>query len=146
MYPENKPLHKTTYKAMQLPGRQRGLGLPVALFIIVVMALIAVAVNNLNKNSSQNFVQNLLSTRAFYAAESGAQLRLNDVILASPCSCGANADVSYVFADEIVGLSGCQAATNCIAFTAAGDTYCTVTSSGFCNGSNASRQIEVRVK
>ena len=127
-------------------NKQRGLGLPVALFIIVVMALIAVAVNNLNQNSSQSFAQNVLSTRAFYAAESGAQLRLNSVVSASPCTCGASSTENYVFDGDILGLAGCQASTACSAFTAAGETYCTIVSTGTCNGTNASRQIEVRVK
>lgn len=144
MCPERiKLIRRQSYSGF---AQQKGLGLPVALFIIVVMALIAVAVNNLNQSSSQSFAQNVLSTRAFYAAESGAQLRLNAVIAASPCSCGVSSGVNYTFNANILGLSGCVASTQCSAFTAATDTYCTIVSTGTCNGTNASRQIEVRAK
>ncbi len=54
--------------------KQSGISLPVALFIITIMSLIAVAVNQLNETSSQSYGQNILSTRASYASESGVQL------------------------------------------------------------------------
>ncbi|MFT6114084.1 MAG: MSHA biogenesis protein MshP, partial [Oleispira sp.] len=59
MYPNN------------LKFKQAGIGLPVAIFIITIMSLIAAAVNQIGATSSQSYTQNLLSSRAFYAAESG---------------------------------------------------------------------------
>jgi len=124
-------------------NKQRGLGLPVAIFIIVVMAFIAVGVTQMTTASSKSYAQNVLSTRAFYAAESGAQLRLNTVISTSPCACGT---AGQTFTFSVTGLNNCQAVTTCNQLTAGADTYCTISSVGSCDGSNAVRQIEVRVK
>ena len=82
---------------------QTGIGLPVAIFIITIMGLIAAAVNQMGETSSQVYIQNVLSTRAFYAAESGAQLRAQSVLSATPCNCGA--DLTYTFGAAITGLN-----------------------------------------
>ena len=128
----------------RLPSKQSGLGLPVALFIIIIMSLIAVAVNQLNLSSNQSYSQNVLSARAFYAAESGAQIRSQGVLSTLPCTCGTNADITYDF--TVSGLNQCQADTNCTSFEADGNTYCTIVSIGSCADKSAERAIEVRLK
>ena len=130
------------FKPVLMYKKQQGLGLPVALFIITIMSLIAVALSRLDESSSQSYGQNLLSSRAFYAAESGAQLRARSVLLASACECGV--DQTYDFAVD--GLQSCSAITSCNEFTANGGVYCTITSTGSCDNSNALRTIEVRLK
>lgn len=125
-------------------SKQTGLGLPVAIFVITIMSMIAVAVNQLNEAAGQNFSQNLLSSRAFYAAESGAQLRAQPVLSTSPCSCGVDVIVDYDF--TVKGLNACRAATSCDEFIANGSTFCTITSIGSCDNTNAQRTVEVRVK
>ena len=127
-----------------LNAKQSGLGLPVALFIIVIMSLIAIAVNQLGASSSQSYSQNVLSTRAFYAAESGAQLRAEDTLTALSCVCSGGADVTYNF--TVSGLNQCSALTNCTSFSANGDTYCTIVSIGRCHNATAERTVEVRLK
>ena len=122
--------------------KQSGLGLPVAIFIITIMSIIAVAINRLNEASSQTYSQNSLSIRAFYAAESGAQLRAGTVLSTEPCICGTN--VNYDF--SVVGLNSCRAVTTCDEFIANGETFCTITSMGSCDNTNAQRTIEVRLK
>jgi MSHA biogenesis protein MshP len=122
--------------------KQKGLGLPVAIFVITIMSIIAVAINRINEASSQSYSQNVLSSRAFYAAESGAQLRSQAVLSSLPCSCGSNVDYDFT----VIGLNGCRAVTACDAFIANGETYCTVKSIGSCDNSNAQRTIEVRLK
>jgi MSHA biogenesis protein MshP len=124
--------------------KQSGISLPVALFIITIMSLIAVAVNQLNETSSQSYGQNVLSTRALYASESGVQLRASDVLDAMPCVCGGSADVEYDF--TVVGLNQCSAATTCTSLIANGDTICTIISIGRCDNSNVERSVEVRLK
>lgn len=127
-----------------LRSKQTGIGLPVAIFIITIMGLIAAAVNQMGETSSQAYIQNVLSIRAFYAAESGAQLRAQTVLSAIPCSCGA--DLTYTFGATVKGLNLCSAATSCSQFTADSETYCTIESIGRCDNSKAERTIEVRVK
>ena len=123
-------------------SKQQGLGLPVALFVITIMSLIAVAVNRLGEVSSQSYTQNLLSSRAFYAAESGAQLRAQRVLSVAPCTC--DTDLTYSF--TVKGLNSCNAETTCTQFDANSQTYCTIESIGRCDNSAAQRTIEVRVK
>lgn len=127
-----------------LNSKQAGLGLPVALFIIIIMSLIAIAVNQLTASSSQAYSQNVLSARAFYAAESGAQLRSQSVLTTEPCACGGTENVTYNFTEP--GLSQCKAETNCTSFIANGDTFCTIVSSGNCSNGTSERTIEVRLK
>lgn len=123
-------------------SKQSGLGLPVAIFVITIMSIIALAVNRLNEAAGQTYSQNLLSSRSFYAAESGAQLRAQTVLSTLPCSCGAN--ITYNF--TVVGLNSCRAVTNCDEFIANAETFCTITSIGSCDNVNAQRTVEVRVK
>jgi MSHA biogenesis protein MshP len=130
------------YLNLSSPARQLGLGLPVALFIIVIMSLIAVAVSRLTDAGGQAFTQNLLSSRAFYAAESGAQLRTKNVLVGPPCVCDANLTYNFV----VTGLNSCSAETSCSSLVANGETYCTITSIGRCDNSAAERTVEVRVK
>tara|TARA_B110001454_G_scaffold29420_1_gene28759 strand:- start:21790 stop:22212 length:423 start_codon:yes stop_codon:yes gene_type:complete len=125
-------------------SKQKGLGLPVALFIIIIMSIIAVAVNRINESSSQSYGQNILSLRAFYAAESGAQLRAKDALSVLPCTCGSSPDLVYDF--SVKGLNQCRAATNCTSFSVNGNTYCTIKSIGRCDNANAERTVEVRLK
>jgi MSHA biogenesis protein MshP len=132
MYPNN------------LKFKQAGIGLPVAIFIITIMSLIAAAVNQIGATSSQSYTQNLLSSRAFYAAESGAQLRTQSALSTLPCVCGGAAVVEYVF--TVTGLNQCKAVTTCSNFVANGATFCTISSVGSCDNTNAQRTVEVRVK
>jgi MSHA biogenesis protein MshP len=126
-------------------SRQSGISLPVALFIITIMSLIAAAVNQMSATSSQSYSQNLLSNRAFYAAESGAQLRAQVTLSLLTCSCGGIANVEYDFT-TVIGLNQCSALTTCTSVSANGDTFCTITSMGRCDNSNAERTVEVRLK
>lgn len=144
MYLNTILFQKSSLKKSSIPSisKQSGLSLPVALFIITIMSIIAVAVNRMNEASSQSYSQNILSSRSFYAAESGAQLRAHTVLSTTPCSCGADVD----FAFSVVGLNSCNASTSCDQFSANGDTFCTITSIGSCDNSNAQRTIEVRLK
>ena len=108
------------------------------------MSLIAIAVNQLGASSSQSYSQNVLSTRAFYAAESGAQLRAENTLTPTACACSGGADVTYNF--TVTGLNQCSAVTNCTSFSANGNTYCTIVSIGRCNNAVAERTVEVRLK
>lgn len=53
--------------------RQQGFLIPLAIFILVVMAVLALVVARTANQTNSSFTQELLSVEAFYAAESGAQ-------------------------------------------------------------------------
>ncbi|MFC3678700.1 hypothetical protein [Bacterioplanoides pacificum] len=123
--------------------RSRGFSLPVAVFIVVILSLVALAVNRLSETGARSYVKTLLSTRAFYAAESGLQLTLPEVLNTVSCSCAGVADIQFT----VAGLSGCQAEINCDdSLLVAGERYCQIESRGRCQGDEAQRTLEVRVK
>ena len=96
-----------------------------ALFIISIISLTLLAVNQQLTSGAQAYTQTVLSSRAFYAAESGLQFALQDALSTTPCRC---ADHSYPF--DVTGLKGCRASTSCQSFIAAGEQYCTIKSVG----------------
>ena len=109
----------------------------------MILALIAAAMNRLSETGSQSYIAALLSNRAFYAAESGIQLSLIQVLDTPVCSCSGVSNISYT----VTGLSGCRATISCDdSLIVGGETFCTVSSVGQCNGNSAQRMIEVRVK
>ncbi|PIE44080.1 MAG: hypothetical protein CSA50_02110 [Gammaproteobacteria bacterium] len=121
-----------------------GLGLPVALFVITVMAFIALAINKLGSTGAKSVSVNLLSARAFYAAESGI-----DIMLAinggNPPACsvaGTTIDITNMAA----GLARCRARVTCTT-TSPATTYL-LQSTGSCGSGvdQATRIVRVVVE
>lgn len=131
---------------------QRGLGLPAAIFVITLLAVLAVAINALVAQNDAAFEEEVLLTRAFYAAESGAGFGLNALFppaefpgyasgagaVAGSCAVADN-DYDLVAA----GLSACKATVSCtVDATVAGVDYFTITSVGTC--ADVTRTVQVR--
>ncbi|MEW5791781.1 MAG: hypothetical protein ACOY4L_12645 [Pseudomonadota bacterium] len=129
-------------------GREHGFSLPIAIFILVVMALLGTAMTRLIAPGSQSVAYEVLSTRAFYAAESGAQWGMNRLFPpgGGGDSCAA-ASGTQSFSQS--GLTGCSATVACTVSavpTATGSqNYYTLRSTGSCGtgGDMALRVIEV---
>lgn len=127
--------------------RQRGFSLPLAIFIIVIMALIGTAMVSITQTGQQSVASEVQSIRTFYAAETGAQTavaRLLPLDGSNP-GCGAvSASLSLTPAD----LSGCTVALDCDALSLAGDDYYRINSDARCSfaDNDTRRQIEVMVK
>lgn len=130
-------------------NRQRGAGLPIALFIITVLALIVTSMAQQQESTGAAVSQQILSQRAFYAAESGAQAAVTEALHGG--GCGA---VPGTLSFSQAGLNGCSASLICTTVQAdiEGDTALenvyTLVSTGRCGTGNeqATRQIEVRVR
>lgn len=127
---------------------QRGAGLPVALFIITVLALLVVGMAQLQESSGRAVSLQIQSQRAFFAAESGAQVAVRDVLEAA--SCGA---LDSPLAFTASALDGCRASLSCESVTAnisgpGGNTIFSIASTGQCGQGpeQATRTIEVRVR
>lgn len=126
------------------PAKARGLGLPMAIFIITVMAFVAVAINQLGEDNARITGVNALSMRAFYAAESGANLALNALFppVGTPDACAVGL-VNRNFTQA--GLSQCNVVVDCALKTAPGITTYELISTGTCgSGSEAATRV-VRV-
>jgi MSHA biogenesis protein MshP len=124
---------------------QRGFSLPVAIFIIVIMALIGAAMVSIMQTSQQSVSTAVLSTRAFFAAESGAQQALGNLFPlngSAPSCLAPYPTINY----STSGLAGCTAVVTCSGNIIGSKTYYTLNSTGTCDisGSRAVRQLEVR--
>lgn len=130
---------------------QRGIGVPAAVFVITILALLAMAINELVSQNSETFQEEVLLTRAFYAAESGAGFALNALFppeefpryQSEPTNtaiCDAGPRVYTLTAD---GLNGCEISVTCeIDANVDGVEYYTITSVGTC--SDVTRTVQVR--
>jgi MSHA biogenesis protein MshP len=128
---------------------QAGAGLPVALFVITVLALLVIGMAQLQQSSSNAVSLQIQSQRAFFSAESGAQVAVADVLYG-----GRSCPASWVLNFTEASLSSCTALLACSAEDASGgaggggDTLYTITSRGVCgSGADAAeRVLEVRVR
>lgn len=129
--------------------RQRGISLILVLFLLVVVGLLAAAMAQLNRGSANAVGLEIQSTRALFAAESGAQIaamKLFPINSASTPTCPATLFAQAFTAN---GLTGCSATATCSApVTVSGHTIYTLTSVGTCGAGNdlARRQITVGLR
>ena len=130
---------------MRLDGRQRsqGMGLVSAIFLITVVAALSVAILRTVRADADANVQDILSQRAFLAAESGAQLGANRVL--PPLGTGSCSAQTFDLGN--LGLRGCVASLRCQADTIDSQTLYTLESSRRCEsgGAIAERHVLVRL-
>jgi MSHA biogenesis protein MshP len=130
--------------------KQTGAGLPVALFIVTVLSLIVLSMSQLQESSGNAISLQIQSQRAFFAAESGAQVGVAKTLASEDCSVVHGERMS--FTND--GLQNCQSDLSCSSeeFDIEGDSLpekvFTVTSIGQCGSGQdaASRTVEVRVR
>jgi len=137
--------------------RNKGFGLPVAIFVITVLAMVVVAMTRMDEASSLSFGQNFYSVKAFYAAESGAQVALAKSFPAAgtPDACISNfyTRTFAVGGTNVPGLNGCSVSVSCtfkkINKLAANEkTFYTFISTATCGAGSeqTKRIIEVRAR
>ncbi|MEX0739311.1 MAG: hypothetical protein WD071_08210, partial [Pseudohongiella sp.] len=130
--------------------RQRGIGLPAAIFVITLMVSISVGIQLLVSQNAEQFEEEVQLTRAFYAAESGASFAMNALFPPTEfpqynvtAICPNNAGTPRVYEFEADGLRNCSAEVSCVTdATVDGVNYYTITSEGICG--DISRTVQVR--
>lgn len=133
--------------------QQRGVGLASALFVITVMALLAVLITQLVRSNAEAIGEELNLMRAYFAAQSGIEYGLNrafppdgdpsDCPAVSPPAVAATASLgSLTFTEQ--GLSLCTAEIECGTLRVTGKNYYTLTVTGSCGG--VSRTLQVRAR
>jgi len=130
--------------------RQRGVGLPAAIFVITLMSTIAVAISLLVSQNAATFEEEVRLTRAFYAAESGAGFAMNALFppdefprYDTTATCPDNAGSPRIYDFTADGLSLCSAEVSCsLDATVDGLEYYTINSTGICG--DVSRTVQVR--
>jgi MSHA biogenesis protein MshP len=122
---------------------QDGLGLVGAIFVIVVVSLLSVAMSRMLEADKLAQSYEILGLKAFLAAESGAQLGVNRLM--PPDSGGSCSDRTFSF--EAASLRFCTAAVTCTLTSANGENFYTLSSLGQCAAGDftASRSLEVRL-
>ncbi|PHQ23829.1 hypothetical protein CLH62_19015 [Marinobacter guineae] len=132
--PPKRPLYKQT-----------GAGLPIALFIITVLALLVIGMAQLQESSGKAVSLQIQSQRAFFAAESGAQVGVHRILsqLNNGAAVSCPADITSFGAS--LGLTSCSVEYACD--TVSGGAH-TLVSVGRCGtgADRAERTIEVRVQ
>ena len=118
--------------------QQRGIGLPIAIFVITILAAFAVNMGLLVEDNSESRIEYITNLRASLAADTGADLALNVAFdpsdapaYAGGVTCSSTA-INYSFTND-AGMSGCSAAVTCASATAGGKTVYTITSVGTCD-------------
>lgn len=137
----------------RISHKQRGAGLPIAIFIITVLALLVAGMAQLQESSGQSVSLQIQSQRAFFAAESGAQVGVADA-LADANACPADTTTGWTVAFSAAALAGCEARISCSSAVTAGiggnsgDRVYSLGSTGECGGGpdKAERVVEVRFR
>ncbi|HWK55078.1 MAG TPA: hypothetical protein VNR18_11955 [Hyphomicrobiales bacterium] len=129
---------------------QAGIGLPAALFVITVMALVGVAISRLVALNAMDTTEELQLTRALYAAESGAGMALSALYPpagypaygASPQGNLTCPVAEYEF--TAAGLENCEARVVCNSTPHESVQYFTLTSTGRCGAVQRVVQVQSR--
>lgn len=127
------------------PTKQAGIGLMGAVFFMVVVGLLSAAITSSVTNGADAFALEIISQRAFFAAETGAQLGVQSAYPPQGTgSCGNNNwDLN------VIDLPQCSATVSCRSSVVGGVAYHTIESTGRCSdGGNivAERVILVRAQ
>ena len=133
----------------RMQNKQAGSVLVIAIFIIVVMSILGSALVRMNSSNAETIAYEVIGTRAYQAAQSGAQFKLRDVFPLSVESTCENNIEEYDFS-TIEGLNSCEAVNvTCSEDTIVnGITYYTISSTGQCKvaGVLTSRKIEIKAR
>ena len=136
----------TSHRLSRTPSGERGVGLPVAIFVITVLAAFVVNMGYLVQDNATGRIEYAQSLRALLAAESGGDFGLNvlfdpsDATTYSSLSCSST-PVSYSFTND-PGMAGCSASVSCASSSSSGETVYTITSVGTCDDSTRTIAID----
>jgi len=132
------------------PINQEGAGLPIALFIVTVLSLIVLGVSQVQESSGNAISLQIQSQRAFFAAESGAQISVAKALASGNCDDVSGELISYA----IDGFQNCQSGLTCsseevdIEGNSDPERVFTITSVGQCGDGKdaASRTVKIQVR
>lgn len=129
-YCNSKPFHK----------RVKGFGLPTAIFIIVIMSLIALVVTRQSQISAELYGRNYISTQALLAAQAGIELNLTELTRTGSSCLSSPINLTNA------GLQDCAVGVVCQTQSVSGLTFTEVTSTGRCGQNDFASQRQIRVK
>lgn len=131
---------------------QQGLSVVFALFVVIIIALLGAGLLQLNRTDSEANTSELLSLRAFMAAESALQRMMTDLYPPNlPFQVDVAACTTTATTFNTPGLVYCSASVECEQLSVASVEYFRVTSTGLCQVGNdptqvAQRQIRIEAR
>jgi len=135
--------------------QQQGSMLVIALFIIVVISLLAATLSRILSSTADSVANEVYSAKAYYAAESGMEYGIYQVIrnnqtcvnFPSITTISDASDVKFNVSDE-VGLENCSVAVTCQNIPVNNTSQFYLISTGTCDGGKivAEHSIEAEVK
>jgi MSHA biogenesis protein MshP len=100
-----------------LKNKQRGFLIPVALFIVIGLGALAVAIARMGAGTQSAVIQEAISVQALLAADSGVQYALNQLLFDATSRTQVDARCIAIDPQSIsfiaVGLAGCIATLDC---------------------------------
>lgn len=131
--------------------KQRGFLLPLAIFLLVGISFLAVAIYRFSGQTGAQATVEGLSVQAFYAAESGAQLAMNRLFFNASSRAQVDANCAGVSGSNVnysvTGLALCNAQLTCTRSVDPADTtsFYVINSVGSCGVGDllGEREIEV---
>jgi len=120
-----------------------GFSLPLALFILVILGLLAAVLYRTIAIGDLSVVQEVLSARAFFAADSGAQAGMMRLFPINGAGNICTASVSQTLTGP--GFNNCTVVLTCSTVSVDGDAHYSLTSTAVCTAGSlrASRVITV---
>ena len=135
---------------MRTSMNQQGSALVLALFIMVVITLLGAALVRMISANSETIAYEVIGTRAYQAAQAGAQRKLSEVFPLLPGGVQCSQNSLYNEFSSVQGLNNCVAINvDCVEeLTVDEITYYTITSTGQCNVAEVftSRTIEIKAR
>ena len=140
-------------RPMVVRRRQQGFLIPLALFIVIVLGFLALAISRMGVQTQLSSAQELVSTQAFYAAESGAQAGMQQLFFPDDtdrAAVGARCAAMNLSPaiDAAPGLGGCTVTVTCSCDNCAANAptnYYTLTSVGRCGSGPTQAERSIRV-
>ena len=134
-------------KSYALPVRQRGSALIIGVFVITVMFLLASALINIVEDGDTGLTQEVWGTRAFAAANSGADAALAKLF-------PLNGNVGTCLASDVwtppdvTGFHACSVTLTCTAYALDTVTQYRISSKAVCESgeTRVSRKVEVEAR
>ncbi|MCU7994141.1 MSHA biogenesis protein MshP [Shewanella glacialipiscicola] len=138
---------RSSLSRASLPAQQRGSALIIGVFVITVMFLLASALINIVQDSDTALTQEVWGTRAFAAANSGADAALAQLFPLNG-SVGICLATSTWSLPNVTGFHACSVTLTCTAYAVDAVTQYRINSKAICESgeTRVSRQVEVEAR
>jgi len=150
MFSDESKVNRHGAKTAIFVSTQHGFGLPLAIFVMTILASLAVMMSGLVNDNMIGRTDQANLVRAMMVAQSGAGLALNQMFPPSDSpeyqntTCPASFTFSNIDITADPGMASCSLTVGCAAVGVSPNTMYVVTSKGTCDGVSRSIQVDAR--